>query len=346
MESEEDLVERVLDRLPTVQEAEVVLSKLEDELITVETINAGLCHEDLLGKDGVGFSELQCDVVLLSDESWESKYGAAVAAADADPYAWMAASLARFLPDKLQAPSKIWQDTMSALRAADVRSEAQLLGMTKAQLRSAKVPVAAIVHLQGGAAAPVQAETAQPDAGGSGGHGDPFPLPDSVSSAPHEGDSSEYLQYGKSGCLYLSTSSSSGGGGAKAMSHSLQQLLEEVERCAWRKDYVVASRVCKPKELFLRYVKRAPSKAPDTRERPLLTRHVPQPHVAAARGWLRLPCQSGEDQRQAGSARLAVLVGQERYGAGCQDFHGAGDRREQGRPDLLVQGVHAEGRRR
>ena len=258
MESEEDLVERVLDRLPTVQEAEVVLLKLDDELITVETINAGLCHEDLLGKDGGGFSELQCDVVLLSDESWESKYGAAAVAADADPYAWMAASLARLLPDKLQTPSKIWQDTMSALRAADVRSEAQLLGMTKAQLRSAKVPVVAMVHLQGGAAASVQAETAQPDAGGSGGHGDPFPLPDSVSSAPHEGDSSEYLQYGKSGCLYLSTSSSSGGGGAKAMSYSLQQLLEEVERCAWRKDYVVTSRVCKPKELFLRCVKKSP----------------------------------------------------------------------------------------
>ena len=156
MQSEEDLVERVLDRLPTVQEAEAVLSKLEDELLTVETINAGLSHEDLLGEDGIGFTELQCDVVLLSDEMWESKYGAAAVAADRDPYAWMAASLARLLPGRLQAPSRIWQETISALRVADVRSEAQLLGMTKAQLRSVKVPVAASVHLQ---IAPVRAGT-------------------------------------------------------------------------------------------------------------------------------------------------------------------------------------------
>ena len=148
MQSEADLVERVVNRLP-LEEAEAVLSKLEDELITVETIDAGLGHEDLLGGSGIGFSELHCDVVLLSDENWESKYGSAQAAADADPYAWMAASLARLLPDRLQAPSKIWQDTMSALRAADVRSEAQLMSMTKAQLRSAKVPVVASVHLQG-----------------------------------------------------------------------------------------------------------------------------------------------------------------------------------------------------
>ena len=165
MQSEADLVERVVNRLP-LQEAEAVLSRLEDELISVETIDAGLGHEDLLGLSGIGFSELQCDVVLLSDVDWESKYGGAqdaAEAADADPYAWMAASLARLLPDRLQAPSKIWQDTMSALRAADVQSEAQLMSMTKAQLRSSKVPVVASVHLQRA----LQAEAAQPDTDGS-----------------------------------------------------------------------------------------------------------------------------------------------------------------------------------
>ncbi len=65
----EDLSKRVNNRLP-LQEAERVLSILEEHLITAETINAGLYHEEL---EELELSAFQCDAVLLDDEAWRSK---------------------------------------------------------------------------------------------------------------------------------------------------------------------------------------------------------------------------------------------------------------------------------
>jgi hypothetical protein len=71
LDSEEDLVQRCLDRLP-VEEAESCLVRLENHLITVDIIRAGVTADDLAGE--LGFTARECDAVLLNDAAWRSKY--------------------------------------------------------------------------------------------------------------------------------------------------------------------------------------------------------------------------------------------------------------------------------
>jgi hypothetical protein len=57
--------------------------------------------------------------------------------------------------------------------------------------------------------------------------------------------------YGTSGCMYMSFSAGCGARGARN-AHALVGLVEQVKFAAHKKDYLVMSRVHKPKELFLR----------------------------------------------------------------------------------------------
>ena len=70
MESEEDLVERLIAR-PPIEEAEECLRQLEENLITVDVLRSAE-QEDL--EKELGLTALQCDAVLLDDTHWRAKY--------------------------------------------------------------------------------------------------------------------------------------------------------------------------------------------------------------------------------------------------------------------------------
>jgi hypothetical protein len=70
MESEEDLVERLIARLP-IEEAEECLCQMEENLITVDVLRSAE-QEDL--EKELGFTARQCDAVLLDDTHWRAKY--------------------------------------------------------------------------------------------------------------------------------------------------------------------------------------------------------------------------------------------------------------------------------
>ena len=71
MESEEDLAARLTERLP-IEEAEECLCQLEEHCITVGVLGEADA-QDLA--DELGFTERQCDAVLLDDEAWQARYG-------------------------------------------------------------------------------------------------------------------------------------------------------------------------------------------------------------------------------------------------------------------------------
>ena len=68
MESEEDLAERLVERLH-IEDAEECLRQLEERLITVEVL--GIAEAQDLA-DECGFTERQCDAVLLDDVAWRA----------------------------------------------------------------------------------------------------------------------------------------------------------------------------------------------------------------------------------------------------------------------------------
>jgi len=70
MESDQDLAERLMERLP-IEEAEERLRKLEEHLITVDVL--GIANAQDLA-DECGFTERQHDAVLLSNVAWRAKY--------------------------------------------------------------------------------------------------------------------------------------------------------------------------------------------------------------------------------------------------------------------------------
>ena len=70
MESEEDLAARLTERLP-IEEAEECLCQLEEHCITVGVLGEADA-QDLA--DELGFTERQCDAVLLDDEAWQARY--------------------------------------------------------------------------------------------------------------------------------------------------------------------------------------------------------------------------------------------------------------------------------
>ena len=61
---------------------------------------------------------------------------------------WIAEALDRLLPPKLRENTDMYNKTFEALRAAKVGSEAELLDMTKDQLKAANVPVGARCYLR------------------------------------------------------------------------------------------------------------------------------------------------------------------------------------------------------
>ena len=71
MESEADLAARLTERLP-IEEAEECLCQLEEHCITVGVLGEADA-QDLA--DELGFTERQCDAVLLDDEAWQARYG-------------------------------------------------------------------------------------------------------------------------------------------------------------------------------------------------------------------------------------------------------------------------------
>jgi len=71
MESEEDLVERLIARLP-IEEAEECLCRLEEHGVTVDVLRTADA-QDLT--DELGFTVRQCDAVLLDDVAWRAKHG-------------------------------------------------------------------------------------------------------------------------------------------------------------------------------------------------------------------------------------------------------------------------------
>ena len=144
--TEDKLVERITKRLP-IDEAEQVLSVLEENLIDSVTINAGLCNEDL---QEVGLSEAQGDACLLDDPAWRQKYS------PADPCDWLDAALTRLLPDALRRDRKLYDDITAALKHANIDSEDKLVAMSTDQLKAAKIPVTARPYLR----APREPQTA------------------------------------------------------------------------------------------------------------------------------------------------------------------------------------------
>ena len=70
MDSEEDLVERLIVRLP-IEEAEECLCQLEENLITVDYLRSAE-QEDK--EKELGFTARQCHAVLLNDTHWRAKY--------------------------------------------------------------------------------------------------------------------------------------------------------------------------------------------------------------------------------------------------------------------------------
>ena len=103
--------------------------------------------------DELELTEIECDAVLLDDDAWNAKYAPTETAQEpapeelADHYEWMYTCLARLLPESMQSNEKIWNGTMSALRAADVRSEEQLDAMSSDDLKMANVPLTARHYL-------------------------------------------------------------------------------------------------------------------------------------------------------------------------------------------------------
>ena len=103
--------------------------------------------------DELELTEIECDAVLLDDDAWNAKYALPETAPEpapeepADPYEWMHTCLARLLPKSMQSNEKIWNGTISALKAADVRSEKQLDAMSSDDLKMANVPLIARHHL-------------------------------------------------------------------------------------------------------------------------------------------------------------------------------------------------------
>ena len=69
MESEEDLVERLIARLP-IEEAEECLCQMEENLITVDVLRSAE-QEDL--EKELGFIARQCDAVRLDDPHGRAK---------------------------------------------------------------------------------------------------------------------------------------------------------------------------------------------------------------------------------------------------------------------------------
>jgi hypothetical protein len=109
--------------------------------------------------DELELTEIECDAVLLDDDAWNAKHAPPENAPEpapatepapeepADHYEWMHTCLARLLPESMQSNEKIWNGTMSALKAADVRSEEQLDAMSSDDLKMANVPLIARHHL-------------------------------------------------------------------------------------------------------------------------------------------------------------------------------------------------------
>jgi hypothetical protein len=100
--------------------------------------------------DELELTELECDAVLLDDDAWNAKYAPSEPAPEpeapeepADPNEWMHSYLARLLPESMQSKEKIWNGTISALKAADVRSKEQLDAMSSDDLKTANVPMTA-----------------------------------------------------------------------------------------------------------------------------------------------------------------------------------------------------------
>ena len=71
MESEDHLAARLMERLP-IEEAEECLCQLEEHCITVGVLGEADA-QDLA--DELGFTERQCDAVLLDDEAWQARHG-------------------------------------------------------------------------------------------------------------------------------------------------------------------------------------------------------------------------------------------------------------------------------
>jgi hypothetical protein len=67
--------------------------------------------------------------------------------ADNDPCGWMHPCLARLLPESMQSNEKLWNGTISALKAADVRSEEQLDAMSSEDLKVAQIPLTVRAYL-------------------------------------------------------------------------------------------------------------------------------------------------------------------------------------------------------
>jgi hypothetical protein len=220
-----ELVERLTERLP-LEEAEHVLSVLEDNLIDAGTINVGLCNEDLLE---VGLSEAQGDACLLQDPAWRQKY-------PEDRYHWLDAALTRLLPDALRRNEKVCCDIVAALKRANIDSEAKLLAMTRDQMKIAKIPVTARPHLCSAREADASEAVSSPSttasttsSGDTARSAVDTPPPTTESSASTTGGSrsstgstSAPLVYGTSGSLYMSMS-----GGE--LDRGLVGLLEQVK---------------------------------------------------------------------------------------------------------------------
>jgi len=130
--SDGELTARVKIRLP-LHEAERVLSILEEHVITAETINAGLYHEEL---EEVDVSVVECDAVLLDDEAWRGKYTR-----------WIDDCLQSLLPDEIKGQPTIMSNVKTALKEAGIRSKAELERMSREDLRNAKVPIKARLYL-------------------------------------------------------------------------------------------------------------------------------------------------------------------------------------------------------
>ena len=120
--SDGELTARVKIRLP-LHEAERVLSILEEHVITAETINAGLYHEELEELVSV----VECDSVLLYDEAWRSKYTR-----------WIDECLQSLLPDEIKGQPTIISNVKTALREAGLRSRAELERMSREDLEKCK----------------------------------------------------------------------------------------------------------------------------------------------------------------------------------------------------------------
>ena len=118
-------MQRCLDRLP-VEEAESCLVRVENHLITVNIITAGVTVDDL-GRAGLhrsSSSARECDAVLLNDAAWRSKYESGGEPAPVMPPSeeW---DLHRFLQSMTQQdnPTAIIADLLSEARPVEFSSD-------------------------------------------------------------------------------------------------------------------------------------------------------------------------------------------------------------------------------